>query len=294
MKLGFLITLISILFVNPTLASKGTLILAHGSMKGCGYTNPTQWEQGVHKIVDRVRPNVSHEIQVAFGMWNTMCFQKGVQLLQERMAQKGQTLTELDVLPLFLSSHSLVIEMQKYIFHKRQTRPLNIPMASQLKFTGSINYQNALDYNPHLAMIMNNRLQNLISQANQLGYQVPQMETVFVMHGPVEESDNNKWLKMAELYKKDIEYMTPTHSFHIISLRDDADPQTRDEQTRKLREIVSNATANGRAALILPYLLSKGGIQQGILDRLKGLDFVWSDEAILPDLFFDQVILDRL
>lgn len=292
MKLGLILVFV---FLNQfCFAKKGTLILAHGSMKGCGYTNPTQWEKGVHKIVDRVRPQVKHEIQVAFGMWNTMCFQKGLQKLQDRMAAKGQLLKELEVLPLFLSSHSVVIEMQKYIFQKRASKPINIPMATQIKFTGKIDYQSALDYNPHLAMIMANRLHGLIHSGKTEGYTKKQMEVVFVMHGPVGELDNLKWLEMAKKYQNDLNYLFPLHSFHIISLRDDAPTQTRDEQTQILREITSNATANGRVALILPYLLSEGGIQQGILDRLQGLDYIWSGDPILPDPFFDQVLLDRL
>jgi hypothetical protein len=292
MKLAVLVAFA--LLSQFSFAEKGTLILAHGSMKGCGYTNPTQWEQGVHEIVNRVRPQVKHEIQVAFGMWNTMCFQKGVQKLQDRMTAKGQTLTELEVLPLFLSSHSVVIEMQKYIFKKRRSKPINVPMAKHIKFSGVIKYQSALDYNPHLAMIMANRLHTLIHDAKAVGYTKKQMEVVFLMHGPVGDADNTKWMAMAEQYKKDLNYLFPLHSFHIVSLRDDAPTQTRDEQTRILREITSNATANGRVALVLPYLLSKGGIQQGILDRLQGLDYIWSGEAVLPDAFFDQVVLDRL
>lgn len=285
---------LSLLISTQIFAAKGTLILAHGSMKGCGYSNPTQWEVGVHEIVNRVRPQVQHEIQIAFGMWNTKCFEKGIEKLKERMLQKNQELTELHVLPLFLSSNSAVIEMQRFIFHKRRSRPINLPHVMQVKFNGKIHYDSALDYNSHLAMIMANRLHKLIHDAKELGFKKSQMETVFVMHGPVGDADNAKWMEMAEKYKKDIEYLFPLHSFHIVSLRDDADTDTRDAQTKILREITSNATANGRVALILPYLLSKGGIQRGILDRLQGLDYIWSGEAILPDAFFDQVVLDRL
>jgi hypothetical protein len=286
----FFLTILSINLYADT----GTLILAHGSMKGCGYDNPTLWEQGIHKIVNRIRPKVKQEIQVAFGMWNTMCFEQGIQKLQERLASNGKTLTHLKVLPLFLSSHSLVIEIQKYIFKKINRRVLPIPMAKPVKFSGEISYMNALDYQPQLSMIMANRAHHLIHMSKDQGFSKKQMEIIFTMHGPVDDNHNIKWMEMAQKYIRDISYIFPVKKYHIISLRDDAADPVRDAATKELQTLVQDAKVNNGIALVLPFLLSKGGIEQGILDRLKGLDFIWAGEAILPDAFFDQVLIEKL
>lgn len=291
--------------MNIALADEGVLFLAHGSIHGgghghghgvadphtCGYHHPPIWEQSVLEMIESLRGQSTKDIEVAFGMWSTDCFNLGIERLREKMAARGKTLDSLRVIPLYLSSYSPVIEMQKYIFGKRPDLPLPIPTA-RIAFQGPIDYRPAIDYNPHLSMILSNRLQHLIQLAREQNYSLSQMEVVFVMHGPISEEDNTHWVEMAQKYLRDLSYLLPVGKFHIVSLRDDADRPTRDEATKIFRQFVSGAQEKGGVALVLPYLISKGGIETGILKRLDGLDYIWTGEMILPDLFFQTVILN--
>lgn len=283
-----------------TYAKSGVLIVAHGSMENehghkmqgmCHTANPSQWEKSVLDAVAQVKNQLNMETEVAFGMWDTDCFNAGIDRLNSKLAGE---LDHLYVLPLFISSYSAVIEMQKFMFGIRADRAIPIPTVQKVNFAKKITYLPAIDYNPQISFILSNRVHSLIHDAGELGFNRNQMEVVLLMHGPVSDEDNLKWIEMGNSYVKDVSYIFPTSKYHIVSLRDDASAPVRDEATKELRQIVSNATSNGKVTLILPLLLSSGGIDQGITQRLEGLTYVWRNEMLLPDLKLEDYIVGRI
>jgi len=294
-KLPQLIVSLGFVFVSINcFADSGTLIIAHGGMKGCEMKIPVRWETQVHQMVENIKKTVPNDIELAFGMWNTKCFQLGIERLKESMLKKGRVLTHLKVLPLFISSHSAVIEMQKYIFGKRNDQVIPNLNVAQINFQGSMEYLNALDYNPQISLILAKNLRQLIDDANQRGLIVNEMEVFLVMHGPVGEENNIKWLEMGQRYLEDLLYLFPSLTGYVISLRDDAPQLIKSQATLVFRNQVELANKNGRAALILPLLLSSGGIEVGILERLERLPFTWTGQALLPDPYFEKVLRARL
>lgn len=301
MKRFFLV--FCLLFSFSTFAGTGILFIAHGTMNhggghglnaSCTPHHPSEWESFVLSTLNGMKNEISNKFEVAFGMWESHCFDEAIFRLEKRLAAEGDTLDHLLVFPLFISSHSEVIEMQKFIFKKRPDVVIPIPYVRQTKFQGQITYMDALDYDPHISLILANRFHHLVHLAKDQGFSMKNMELVLVMHGPVDEEANGKWMEMGELYNKDIMYLFPVKKSHVLSLRDDAPSETRDRMTAELRGIVTEAKNNGRIALVLPLLISKGGIDSGIVHRLQGLDYIWSGEAILPDTKLKDVILNRL
>lgn len=296
--LSFLLTVL--VSTNALKAETGILILAHGSMRMspggmCNNNNPSKWEKAVLDATDEVRLELPYKTQVAFGMWSTMCIEAGIMRLKMELKKEGKTLDHLKVLPLFISSDSAVIEMQKYIFKKRADKVIPVPSVKPTKFSGKISYLEAMDYHPKIALILASRLFNLIEKAKEEGLTQKDLEVVLVMHGPVGDEDNKKWLEFARLYMKDImSDLLPNNESFIISLRDDASDEVRDQATQNLRYVVSNARRSNKKSLILPLLLSSGGIEKGILERLTGLDYIWTGEMLLPDSLLGAFILDRL
>lgn len=284
-------------------AETGILVLAHGSMKSsnrdsrqseparhhepstvCDDSSPTEWEQAVLNAVQKVSPHVDLPIEVAFGMWETPCFQNGVNRLRDRSGN----LDGIVVLPLFISSYSSVIEMQKYIFKIREDAPLRIPV-ERISFDGKITYLPAIDYDATISKILMNRANTLITHANKahpsefgLNPDPSRFELNLVMHGPNDERDNHFWLAMGHRYAADLASLGFAE-VHVLSLRDDADEPIRRRGTELLKQDVEGASARGRVALVLPLLLAPGGIEAGIEKRLEGLSYVWKGEAILPD-----------
>lgn len=302
-----LLIILALTITTLTYGESGILFLAHGSVMGgmpmvdhakskkmsCDNTMVRPWEKAVLDVVDSIQAKLPHSSEVAFGMWSSMCFNAGVERLEAKLSAQGKILDHLIVLPLFISSHSAVIEMQKYIFKKRDDRLIPIPSVTRINFDGKISYLPAIDYNPQISMILASRFHDLIHKAKEEGLKKNQMELVLVMHGPVGDEDNKKWVDMGEKYIKDVMYLFPVAKAHVVSLRDDAAPEVRELGTAKLRGILTSATANGRKTLVLPLLLSKGGIEQGILDRMEGLEYVWNGEMLLPDTKLRDFLLNR-
>jgi len=290
--------LVLLLSANISLAQSGTLFLAHGSMQGCGYENPTEWEKHVLDSVERVRPQVDSPIEIAFGMWNkiafgmwnTRCFKAGLEKL-EALSPTG-VITELNVVPLFISSFSAVIEMQKYIFKVRDDKVIPLPMVTQIEFDGKINYQRAIDYSPTISKILDERTNELLASAASKGIDKNNVDIVLVMHGPSGDSDNELWMQMGRDYTNDLSSLG-YNSQVVVSLRDDADEPIRNQATKELRGFVAASKAQGRTPAILPLLLSSGGIEAGILQRLEGLEYLWEGEALLPSSLLDDYIISR-
>jgi hypothetical protein len=68
-----------------------------------------------------------------------------------------------------------------------------------------------------------------------------------------------------------------------MTVRDDARVAIREAATAELRALVEKRHRDGDRVLIIPVLLSFGGIEQGIRKRLDGLDYVMAPQAIMPD-----------
>jgi hypothetical protein len=66
-----------------------------------------------------------------------------------------------------------------------------------------------------------------------------------------------------------------------LTVRDDAPAPVSDKATAELRAAVEREAA--RRVLIVPVLMSFGGIEAGIRKRLTGLDYVMADQGLMPD-----------
>ena len=97
-------------------------------------------------------------------------------------------------------------------------------------------------------------------------------------HGPVPDEDNRRWLEdMARARRSRREASAPYASVDYMTVRDDAGPAMREAATKELREKVQAQVALGRRVLIVPHLMSFGGIEQGVRKRLEGLDYTMTD-----------------
>jgi CbiX protein len=106
---------------------------------------------------------------------------------------------------------------------------------------------------------------------------------VIVAHGPVADEENRKWLAdmgaLAQRVGKDGQFA----SVDYLTLRDDAPKPVRDAATAELREIVTKRLGEQRRVLIVPLLISFGGIERGLRERLEGLTYSMPDSGLVPD-----------
>jgi sirohydrochlorin ferrochelatase len=270
-----------------TPAKSGVLLLAHGGS--------AEWNERVAEVVKAVDGSMPTE--VAFGMASRASIQSAV----DKLAARG--VTEIVAVPLFVSSHSSVITSTEFLLGLRKEAPKDLAIfakmnhrshgapaadhaahhgppaadpASPVTTTLKIRMTPALNRHPLIGAIVADRAKS-ISKA-------PENEAVIlVAHGPVPDDDNRRWLEDMSVLADQTKTSAPYASVDYMTVRDDAGPARREAATKELREKVQTQLARGRRVLIVPHLMSFGGIEQGVRKRLEGLDYTMTEQALMPD-----------
>jgi sirohydrochlorin cobaltochelatase len=145
----------------------------------------------------------------------------------------------------------------------------------------------ALDDSPVVAEILYDRIRELSRNVSN--------ETVIIVgHGPNPEEDNRNWVASmeslsAQILEKQKKEGHVSKLILSVTVRDDADKVIYEQAKENLRGLVRQAGKQGDV-IVVPLLLSKGGVEQGIVKRLEGLTYKWSGNTLLPDSRFEQFI----
>ena len=273
-------------------ARQGILLLAHG---GRG-----EWNRKVLDLAAQV--DADRPVEVAFGMANKRTIQDAV----DRLAARG--VEGIVAVPLFVSSHSSVFRATEYLLGSRDDAPPQLQafarMGARMSARGDagetgdpgfdwttpvetpapIAMTPALDAHAIVADV-------LASRAADVSRTPEEEVVVLVAHGPGSAEDNALWL---DNMRRLAERMGPRAAFRRIeylTVRDDASEPVRAQATAALRTVVEGVAQEGAAALIVPLLLSYGGIEVGIRERLEGLPYRMAREALLPDERLSEWVL---
>lgn len=261
----------------------GILLLAHGGKEA--------WNEEVAKLaaqVDRTMP-----AEVAFGMATKGSIQDAI----DRLVKRG--VREIIAVPLFVSSHSSVITSTQYLLGIRADAPPELALYAKMSHDHGahssehgdsaavdpttpvrspvpIRMTAALDRHPLVAEI-------LLSRARSLSQDPPHEVVIVVAHGPVSDDENAKWLADMGVLAERLRNASSFKRIEYLTVRDDAPKPIRDRAAAELRAFVERAGSEGHRVLIVPLLVSYGGIEAGIRKRLEGLSYVMSPQALLPD-----------
>jgi hypothetical protein len=282
-----LVVIVCVLSVAVTAAAQtvpgsGVLLLAHGGQP--------QWNERVLELAAKVNATVPAE--VAFGM----ATRSNIQAAIDRLTARG--VSEVVAVPLFVSSHSSVITSTEFLLGLREDAPADLarfakmnhgshgaaadPHAahvdptSPVKTAARIRMTDAFNRHQIIAAIAADR-------AKAISTNPPGEAVILVAHGPVPEDDNNKWLADMAVLAERVKASAPYASVDYMTVRDDAGPAIREAATRDLRGRIEAQRAQGRRVLIVPHLMSFGGIEQGIRKRLEGLDYTMASQGLMPD-----------
>jgi sirohydrochlorin ferrochelatase len=273
----------------------GILILAHGGKEA--------WNNTVTGLASAIDPQIPTE--VAFGMAS----RPEIQAALDRLHARG--VREITAVPLFISSHSSVIESTRYLLGLRPDAPPDLAIFAKMNHgshgaahapapaaasaggheghhmpsadntapvttSARIRMAPALDAHETVGEILTTRARAISK--------TPASEVaVLVAHGPVPEDDNDRWLANMRILAGHVGKEVPFARVDYLTVRDDAPEPIRGKATAELRKTVEKATAEGHRVLIVPLLLSYGGIEQGIRKRLEGLTYTMSDQGLMPD-----------
>lgn len=281
---GLLVCLLAVGQAQETKPSPGVLLLAHG-----GRNN---WNEKVSELAAEV--NKSLPVEVAFGM----ATKRNIQDAVDRLVQRG--VREIVAVPLFVSSHSSVITSTEYLLSLRAEAPPELALyakmshdhggghaghhpagagfdpASPIQSPVPVRMASALNRNPLVADI-------LLSRAKSMSRDPEHEVVVVVAHGPVSDDENSKWLADMGALVERMRIESKFRRIEYLTVRDDAPAPIRAQAAAELRSVVERATGEGQKVLLVPLLISYGGIETGIEERLKGLSYTMSRQGLLPD-----------
>lgn len=281
-----LLTLITLLARASVAADYGILLLAHGG--------DARWNATAGEI--RAKLDAQAPTELALGMAELDALQRGVDALQRRGVEK------IVALPLFVHSRSEVLDQTAYALGLRE-QPSHVlrrayeAMARHAGHAGHgahgahghsmtfslervrasvpIVMARALDDSALVADVAARRARALSRK--------PARETVLlVAHGPVDDDANEVWLQTMSRQAARVQQAGGFKAVESYTIRDDAPKSVRDAAIAKLREAVKAASKSGRA-VVVPYLIARGGIEEKLVDALKGLSYAWDGATLCPD-----------
>jgi sirohydrochlorin ferrochelatase len=280
----------------------GILLLAHGG-------SAQSWNEEVRHIADVA--DLSTPTEVALGMSTRSAMAAGIQ----RLTARG--VTQIVAVPLFVSSHSSVIDSTAYLLGQRPAEPEDLKMFASMDHGDGAMHMGAADMAAmdHSSMAGMNHdgatpaipvartpipmkvplrmapaldshhivAEILVDRAASISKDPAHEVVILVAHGPVPDDENKIWLDTMARLGTQMQPKAHYAGIQYLTLRDDAGDTVRDAATAELRAHVEAITKAGNRALIVPLLLSYGGIEDGLRKRLDGMNYAITNQGILPD-----------
>jgi len=281
-------------FAAPAPAPYGILLLAHGG--------DASWNGEIAKLRASVDSKVPTE--TALGMADVASLQAAVDRLEKRGVSR------VVAVPLFVQTRSEVLDQTRYALRLSDKPSASLKAAYERMASAHAGHKGhaaasahhghsmefstkqvtsrepivmaaALDDSPLVGSI-------LTARAKGLSKDPPKESLVLVAHGPVDDAAMPAWLDSTAALCAMIKGGFRDCSFGL--LRDDASPEIRAAAVAELRGKVARAKG---AAIVLPVLIARGGIERKIARDLSGLDYAWDGKTLMPDAGFDAWVLER-
>ena len=292
-KFGCLAFSFTLLLAAPWSAGageKGILLLAHGGS--------AEWNGRVTELAARI--DGTHPTEVAFGM----ATRSNIQTAVDRLIARG--VSEIVAVPLFISSWSSVITSTEYLLGQRAGAPAALAAFARMDHSsggkahggathagghrGDATADATAPVSASVPIRMTRALNNhriaaeiLTTRAQSISRDPSTESVVIVAHGPNDEDQNRRWLADLASLAEHVGTRGNFATIDYLTLRDDAPEPVRDRATTELREVVRKRTAEGRRVLIVPLLMSFGGIERGLRERLDGLTYAMPTAGLMPD-----------
>jgi len=310
-KIGFPVLILGLFILSFSFTVKpekvGVLILAHGG-------SHSSWDEAVKDATKTLQKD--YIVEVAFGMASPAKMQIGIDNLE------SQGVTKIVVVPLFISSYSPIIRQNEYLLGLRDSladAPMLMDHGSYATNKEENNHDSMQEGSDHDSMPMNHSYSTskskkkiemkplkvkaeiiltkpldahslvaeiLYDRISELSIQ-PENETILIVaHGPRNEEDNKNWVRKIENLADQIRMMqsekgTKFKQLFGLTVRDDADSEIYDQAKEQLRMLVSQSGKDGEV-IVIPLLLSQGGVEKDYVARLEGLTYKWSGKTLLP------------
>ncbi|MBI3504978.1 MAG: hypothetical protein HY059_09070 [Proteobacteria bacterium] len=259
---------------KPILATKqntsfGVVLLAHGGS--------SEWNAAVEEIKSRLSPK--YPIEIALGMADPIEIQRALDHLAQKKVKKAV------VVPLFVSSHSEVMDQLQFVLGLRKEPSSDFVNAPHAHMSRAVLKRvhtklplvltPALDGHPVVADI-------LLDRAKKMSREPAKEAVVIIGHGPLKDEDNARWIANMDAVAAAVKTKGGFFSVQTGTLRDDAPPAVRANADKVLRE-TARALSRERRVIVVPLLIASGGVERHIKKTLDGIFYEWTGQTLLPD-----------
>lgn len=191
------------------------------------------------------------------------------------------------VIPLAISPYSPVFRQWQYLFGVSvqpgfiATPLFPISKNSAIRFTEPLNDSAVV-------------LEILLDRIQEISRRPADESVVIVTPGPADSKDNDKWLAVLKRLSDRLQTRGGYRGVEAATFRDDASSDERQQALLLLRKKVEAIPQAGGKALVVPLILSGGGIEHKISLELRGIPYSYNNKALLPDSRLSEWIRSQL
>lgn len=236
---------------------QGLLVLTHGFR-----------EQGDKLFRERMQP-MGNIFPTSLGIGMAMMMSDHIQVALDDLVAAGAK--EIVVVPVVSSASNELYRQWLYIFGRQDNA--EFATVPRVKTSASVTIIPPPGDNPLVAEI-------LLDHAMEISTD-PKNEVVIIAgHGPSGTADNEKELKVLAGLAKVIREDGDFAAVEGMTLQDDAAPEVRAANVKKLREMVESAQKSGKRVLVVTNLIGARTVQAKLREDLKGLDYKFNNKGI--------------
>ena len=118
----------------------------------------------------------------------------------------------------------------------------------------------------------------LVERVRSLSKNPAQESVLIIAHGPGDDAEDQRWLKMIDERAESVRRMAPFRKVQAETLREDW-PEKRVVSEARIRAFVEAGSKDGNRVIVIPYRVAGFGPYAGVL---KDLDYVADSKGLLP------------
>ena len=244
---------------------------------------PREWTKIVARTVKGA--NLPYPVRVFFGPGDSAVQQGILQDTVRDLEDNGAH--TLVVIPLIVSPYAQAYRQWKYLLGLDVQAGYNSTPLFPIEKHAAIRFSEPLNDSAVVVEILLDRIQEISRR--------PQDESVVVVtEGARDNGDNAKWMEILQRACTRIKDRGNYHAVIPATLRDDAPSDDRQQSLLALRHSVESIQQSGQRALVVPLMLSEGGIEHKISLELRGLAYTYNNKPLLPDARMSEWIRSQL
>lgn len=254
--------------------SVGVLIMAHGGSP--------RWNKTVKETVKEAQ--IEYPTRIFFGMGHS---KEEADQLQAEVRALEKKVSTIIVVPMLVSSYSEIYRQWRYLLGVDVAPGFSTTNFFPIGTRATIQFAEPFNDDPIISLI-------LLDRAREMSQNPAQENVILVAHGPNDNSDNERWLQMLGRVSQTIQSRGRFKSVQGMTLRDDAPSDIRSGAVNLLRNRVEQINRAGERAVIIPFLIAPGGVENKIGVALKGLEYTLNAKVIAPDHRLAQWIRSKV